>query len=63
MDLHHHFETFRSRWLSGVTLFSFPSDSVLHGPCKLHAGYELQLYNFFIVPVSAGKGSSAKTAP
>lgn len=32
MDLHHHFETFRSRWLSGVTVLSFPSDCSCMGP-------------------------------
>lgn len=32
MDLHHRFETFTSRSLSGVTVFSFPSESSCVGP-------------------------------
>lgn len=47
MDLHHRFETFTSRSLSGVTVFLF-------------GGHNVQLYDFFIGPVSGGKGSSAK---
>lgn len=46
-----------SVWCNSV----FVSQRVLlHEPDKSHAGYKLQLYDFFIVPVSAGKGSSAK---